>query len=339
MKIRFKNRESAYPVIRLIYLINLLLLFQSCEDQETAYVGNWINLGDFEGVTRSDAVSFTIRDKAYIATGYQGDYNQRLTDLWEYDSQNDSWIRKADFPGVARNAAVAFGTSTHGYIGTGYDGDDELSDFWEYDPMADSWQQIEDLPGGARYGAIAFSINDIGYVGTGYDGKFLKDFWEYNPGTGKWTQRTSIGGSKRRDAVAFVIDGMGYVCTGINSGTYESDFWMYDPETDSWTEKRHIVDRTDEDFDDEYTSITGSGGVAFSLDHKAFLVTTANNVWEYNPQADLWEKRTSFEGAARSEFVAFTVNNQGFVAIGRSGGSYFDDVWKFDPDDVYEEFD
>lgn len=327
------------PLFRGLILSAVFALLPSCDEGDSAYVGNWVNVGDFEGKTRSDAVSFVIQDKAYVATGYQGDDDERLTDLWEYDAERDAWTQKAEFPGIARNAAVAFGTSTHGYIGTGYNGDDELSDFWEYDPQTDSWTQIADFMGTARYGAVAFSIDDKGYVGTGYDGNFLKDFYQYDPETGKWTQVASIGGSKRKDAVAFVLDGLGYVVTGVNSGSYESDFWSYDPETDSWSQLRYIVDRTDDSFDDDYTSLTGSGGVAFTVNHLAYLVTCSNYVWEYDPVLDDWERRTSFEGSSRGEFVSFAIDDEGYVATGRSGGSYFDDVWRFDPDQNYEEFD
>jgi N-acetylneuraminic acid mutarotase len=326
-------------IAKLLCLAVLILALPSCEEGDDSYVGNWVNLGDFEGVTRSDAVSFTIQGKAYVATGYQGDDDERLNDLWEYDPERDTWTQKADFPGVARNAAVAFGTSTCGYLGTGYDGEDELSDFWEYNPQTDSWRQIEDFPGTPRYGAVAFSINDKGYVGTGYDGNFLKDFWEYEPASETWTQRSSVGGSKRRDAVAFVIEGLGYICTGTNNGINESDFWSYDPLEDSWTQLRHIENRTDESFDDEYTSIVGYGGVAFSADTKAYLVTQSNYVWEYDPDLDLWEQRTDFEGATRAEFVAFALNNTGYVGLGRNGSYYYDDIWRFDPMDYYEEFD
>lgn len=337
MKYRMNKRFSF--VSGLMYLSVMILTLPSCEEGDDSYVGNWIKLGDFEGVTRSDAVSFTIQGKAYVVSGYQGDDDERLCDLWEYDPERDTWTQRADLPGAPRNAAVAFGTSTHGYVGTGYDGEDELSDFWEYDPQSDSWSQIEDFPGTARYGAIAFSIHDKGYVGTGYDGNFLKDFWEYDPAGGTWTQRSSVGGSKRRDAVAFVIDGLGYVCTGTNNGTAESDFWSYDPEADSWTELRHIDDRTDESYDDEYTSIAGYGGVAISVDHKAYLVTLSNDVWEYDPDLDLWEQRTNFEGSSRNEFIAFSLNDIGYVGLGRSGSYYYDDVWRFDPLDYYDEFD
>ena len=100
---------------------------ESDDDSDSDYVGNWIELSDFEGLPRTDAVAFTIGNKAYLGTGYDG--TDRLKDFWEYDPLVNQWTKKTDFPGAARNGAVGFGTNSKGYIGTGFDGVDKLNDF------------------------------------------------------------------------------------------------------------------------------------------------------------------------------------------------------------------
>jgi len=331
-------------LVSFFIIFGLIIIDSSCkkDDGKVELVGNWVELSDFEGVARSDAVSFVINGKGYVATGYDGD--DRLSDVWEYDPATDSWLRRADFPGGARNGAVAFSTSTKGYIGTGYNGTDKLKDFWEYDPVSNSWTQIPDFPGSARYGAIAFSLNNKGYVGTGFDGTYLKDLWEYDPEMQTWLQKRSVGGSKRRDAVVFTINGeKAYICTGINNGTYEDDFWEYDPQTDIWTKKRDIANNSNESYDDDY-AITRINAVAFSSNGKGYIVTGAmssilSDVWEYNPATDLWIKKTTFEGSARTEGTAFIIADKGFVLTGRSSSYYFDDNWTFNPDDKYDDND
>jgi len=314
-----------------------LFIFSWCKNDGNTkdLVGNWVELSDFEGVARSDAVAFAVNDKGYISLGFDGD--DRLNDLWEYDPARDYWVQKADFPGNARNGAVAFGTSAKGYVGTGYDGTEKLKDFWEYDPATNSWIQIADFGGSARYGAVAFSIDNKGYIGTGYDGNYLKDFWMYDPGTNEWTQKVSVGGSKRRDAVAFTINGKGYICTGINNGAYESDFWEYDPGTDLWTRKRDIANVSDHTYDDDY-AIVRTSAVAFSAGGLGFVVsggkgTVSSDTWAYDPGTDLWEEKSKLEGSTRMEAVAFTLANKGYVMTGRSSGYYYDDIWCFYPDD------
>jgi len=329
-------------ITKIVIIATLPICMVSCDEEEDdELLGNWTELSDFEGVPRSDAVGFSVSTKGYVGLGYDGE--DRLTDFWEYDAEKNTWMQKADFLGVARSGAVGFGTDTKGYLGTGYDGKNKLNDFWEYDPQNNTWTQKADFGGSARYGAVAFSINNMGYIGTGYDGFYLKDFWQYDPQNNTWTQKVSLGGSKRRDAVGFVIGGKGYVCTGLDNGSYEDDFWEYDPALDSWTKKRSISNATSESFDDDYASITGSSKVVFVSGYRAFLVggsgSISSTVWEYDQTTDLWEEKTGFEGTARIEAVAFSVNEKGFITTGRSSSYYFDDIWTFDPDVEYNEYD
>ena len=327
-------------LLQTLIVSSLVVAFLSgCSDNDSddeELVGNWFELSDFEGVPRSDAVAFTIGDKAYVGTGYDG--SDRLNDFWEYDPDLNNWTRKADFPGAPRNGAVGFGTNDKGYIGTGYDGAERLSDFYEFDPATNTWTQIADFGGSARYGAVAFAIDDKGYVGAGDDGNFLKDFWEYDPLTNQWTQKISISGKKRRDAVGFVIDGKGYVCTGVNNGDYEYDFWEYDPASEEWTRKRDIADITDDEFDNDYSGMTGINKVAFAINGNGYIATggagsAGTSVWEYDPLNDLWAEKTSLEASARTEAVGFAINNTGYITAGRNSSYYFDDLWGFKPGD------
>ena len=335
-----------------ILLLSTVFVLNGCDDDDDEDLwGNWVKLGSFEGLPRTDAVAFIIGDYAYVGTGYNGEEDERLRDFWRYDPQYDTWEEVASLPkeAPARNGAVAFSAAGKGYVGTGYDdNENKLKDFWEFDPDegdAGTWTRIDDFPGTARYAAIAFGINDKGYVGTGYDDNRLKDFYQYDPATGQWTQKMSVGGSKRRDAVAFVLNNKGYIFMGVDNLDYVTDAWMYDPETDVWNELKEITSGTndDESYDDDY-SIVGTKAVAFTLDGYAYITTggpgyAGNRTWEYDPETDLWEEKTNFEGSSRSDAVAFTVNGQAFVATGNSSGYYFDDVWTFYPDEEEDEND
>lgn len=327
--------------------LSILVIFSSCsDDDEEDLVGNWVELSDFEGIPRSDAVGISLEGKGYIVTGYDGE--DRLNDLWEYDPLNDYWKQKADFPGKARNGAVGFSANGKAYVGTGYDGTNKLNDFYEFDPYTNSWTQIADFIGSPRYGAIAMTLRDLGYVGTGYDGNYLKDFYQYDPIADEWEQKVSVGGSKRRDAMTFVVDDIGYVFGGLDNGVYEDDFWKYDPTADSWTRLRDISDATDEDYDDDY-GIVRTNAVTFVMDGKGYVATggrstTGGDVWEYNPVTDLWVEKTELAedgsgGADRTEAVSFTINNIGYVITGRNSSYYFDDVWRFEPNSEMYEYD
>lgn len=322
--------------IKLYYIITILPVFTlfSCgnDDDGDDFIGNWVEQSDFEGFRRSSAVSFVIGEVAYVGTGFNGVEDEYYRDVWRYNVSQNFWQRVDSFPGVGRSAAVAFSIEGRAYVGLGFDGDDELRDFYAYEASTDSWSQIADFGGSARRNAVAFALNGKGYVGTGDDGNTLKDFWEYDPAEDSWIQIPSLGGSKRENAVAFVLDGFAYVGTGSDNGILELDFWRFDqtllPDF-PWTQMNDL------DEEDDY-EIIRENAAAFTMNGLAYIVSgvrgsVTSSVWEYNPRSDAWEEKTPLEGAARRDAVAFTVNERGFISTGRTGSSYFDDIWEFEP--------
>jgi N-acetylneuraminic acid mutarotase len=322
-----------------------LIISQGCTkstDDDDDLLGNWKRSDDFEGNARSEAVSFTIGEYAYLSTG--STTTERFNDLWEYSIARRYWTQKASLPGNPRNSAVAFTIGTRGYITTGYDGSARLTDMWEYDQANNSWSQKANFAGSARYDAIAFTLNGKAYVGCGYDGNYLKDIWEYTPGAttadaGSWEQKASVGGSKRSAATAFVFDGKGYVCSGNNNGEIQQDMWMYDATANKWTEKTKIYNYDDDnDFDDDYGSIPRQNAVAFVMGSFVYLASGENGsitsvTWRYNPATDSWTQKTGFEGTGRTGAVAYTLGDRGFVLTGRSGSLVMDNCYEFLPDD------
>ncbi len=310
--------------------------------------GNWVTRSSLNGPNRSEAVSFTIGNFAYLATGYNGG-TLRYADLWQYDPSVDNWVQEASLPdSAARSSAVGFCAGTNGYLGTGYDGYNNLKDFWKYDPDANQWSRIADFAGGARTEAVAFGIQEFGYVGTGYDGNnALKDFWQYDPSTDTWTSKVTYGGEKRSSAVAFVYKNKGYIVTGINSGTYVNDFWQFDPsqpDASAWKQLNKISNVNTATFDDAYTNIVRSNASAMVIGDSAYISTGENGslytfTWGYDFATDLWKEKTPFEGAARTGAVGFSVQNRGYIGTGRSSTAQFDDIREFKPNDVYNEND
>lgn len=321
----------------------VLVLLVGCNSSEDDPLGNWIKKSDFEGRPRGSAISFVIGDKAYVGLGFNDDDDDEyLKDFWVYNSGIDRWDRIADFPGLGRVAAVSFSINGKGYIGTGYDGDNKLKDLWEYDPELDTWTQKDDFEGGPRYKAVGFSLGNYGYIGTGYgdDSVDKIDFYRFDPTAApgsQWIKVQSIGGSKRRGATAFTNNGKAYVCTGISNGTFLTDLWEYDPTADNWTKKNSLIE------DDSWT-ILRQNSSSLVLDNKGYVflgekTSTLSDVWEYDFSADTWVEKTNFEGAARTNAVAFTVGGKAIVATGQTGSYYLDDVWEFRSFEEYNEDD
>lgn len=334
------NLKQARILNRNAWMLMLLCsAFYSCDKTSSTsddYEGNWARSSDFEGVARTEAVTFTIGNYAYVGTGYKST-DVRLKDFWQFNASTGTWKQKADLPGIERNSAVGFAIGDKGYVGTGYDGVNKLKDFYEYDADANSWTPKADFGGSARYDAIGFSVSAKGYIATGYDDNYLKDNWQYNPSTNQWVQVSSLTGYKRKGAAVFVIDDLAYVCTGTNNGDNINDFWVYSGIDDKWTEKRKISDANDdEDYDDDYDDIVRDDAVAFVMNGKGYITCgqsggNISSTWEYTPSTDLWEQRTSFEGTSRIGAVAFTINNVGYVATGNNSSYRFDDCWSFNP--------
>jgi N-acetylneuraminic acid mutarotase len=340
---------KCYRITLLLFASLSILSSQSCNndnDDDESEVGNWVKTTPFKGSRRSGAIMFTIGNKAFVGLGYDGD--DYATDLYEYDVDLGFWQTKASFEGIPRERAVAFSLNGKGYIGLGYNRDEpteELKDFWEYDPETDTWKQLNDFGGTARYNAVAFSINNKGYVGTGNDGSnYNGDFWEYDPSTDTWNEIASYPGQKREEATSFVINGRAYLCTGRNNGLTDIDFWEFNPESKTWTNKRPD---DDESYYDDFTSAARRyNAVSFVVDGKAYIATGLNSggaadnkVFEYDPSTEIWDQKTSFEGAARSQAIAFVLNNESYLGTGQNSSTRFDDIWKFKPNDEYNEDD
>jgi N-acetylneuraminic acid mutarotase len=332
-----------------ILLAGMIITTTACsDDDDDDVLGNWVWMADFDGVARSNSVSFVIDEVGYVACGYDG--YDRLKDLWAFDpdgSTRGSWTQKASMPDDAseRNSAVAFVADGNGYVGLGFDGTDYLGDFWKYMPASNSWVAIDDFPGSARYGAVGFTSNGYGYVGCGYDGNYLKDFYVYDPSTESWDDgsTTSFPGTKRLGASTFEIDGDVYLVAGLNNSRYVYDLWVLEASTGDWVQKNDIANTSDDSYDDDY-SITGSYGVAFTINSLGYYTTGENgslqsDTWEYNPVTDEWDEKTAFEGSSRSGSVAMSFDSRAFVGLGRSSSYFFDDIYEFEPFDEYEEYD
>jgi len=335
-----------------ILFVTALLLgnsfLTSCSKDDTEdLIGNWVQVGIFTGIPRTDAVAFTIGDYAYVGTGYSYENNEDYKDFWRFDPTSNTWDQIESLPETAptRSQAIAFSSSTHGYVGLGYSMQtkDALSDFYQYDPIANEWTAKKDFEGGKRYSAISFYVDGKGYAGTGYDKKTNKtDFYQYDTENDTWIKKADVAGLElRRDAMSFVLNNEAYVVGGVGNSFVE-EFVKYDVTNNKWITLRNIVDTPNESYDDDYTSIARYNGVAFTINGKAY-VSIGNGVdpkstWEFDPTTDLWKEKTSFDGDPRTGAITFTLKDVTYVGLGGNAGSsksYYD-MWTFKPNDEYQ---
>jgi len=307
----------------------LLTIFIS---QSHAQVQNtWAKKGDFGGMRRTGAVSFTIGTKGYLGTGAGSVDSLGTKDFWEYDQATDVWTQMADFGGTARTFAVGFSIGLKGYLGTGLDGYDSIvgsstQDFWEFDPSANTWTQKADFGGLDRYGAVGFSIGSKGYVGTGNSviEDHRNDFWEYDPAMDTWTQKANFAGLGRTFATAFSIGNKGYIGTGKTGTTVTNDFYEYDPATDVWTAKASFGGIS------RYGAFGASDGTYGYMGTGRILdKTNLNDFWLYDPSSDTWVQKANFTGNSRASATGFNIGDKIYLGTGDNGLMYMNDFWEY----------
>ena len=131
--------------------------------------------------------------------------------------------------------------------------------------------------------------------------------------------------------VSFTLNNKGYFGLGYN----ETDFWEYDPVKDLFIKKA------------DFPKSIGAYPISFTANNLGYVLfidneyrpvgswtynDTINELWEYNPENDLWTRKADFPGAKRSYGVALSINDKGYIV----GGKYWDQSWDYYPKDLWE---
>jgi hypothetical protein len=95
----------------------------------------WTQKTKFPGVNRYNVTAFSLNNKGYFGLGYDGNPpNPYKSDLWIYNSINNTWTLLGDFSGGERHNATGFAINNIGYIGLGANYNEGVKkDFWKYD--------------------------------------------------------------------------------------------------------------------------------------------------------------------------------------------------------------
>ena len=283
----------------------------------------WAQEANFGGTGRQGAVGFSIGNKGYIGTGYDG--ISLRNDFWEYDPATNVWTQKANFAGTPRYIASGFGIGDLGYLGLGQGIDGLKNDFWEYNPNTNMWTQRANFAGSSRGLAIGFAIGESGYIAGGQDAvNDRNDFWEYSTLTDSWTQKANVWPAPVAFAVGFGIGSKGYVGTGSGGGGTGNEFREYDPQTNTWTSKAN------------FGGTARHSAIGMRIGDKGYIGTGqdgsgfVNDFWEYDPELNTWSRKANFGGSARIYAVAFGIGEAGFIGTGTEGGpNRKNDFWSY----------
>lgn len=239
--------------------------------------------------------------------------------------------------------------------------DDSLRLIWQFtlNESNDDWTNLPvSFNGFSRMGAVAFSINGITYVGLGRldrtDGShfYYNDFWRFDPSKGYWELAPIFKGKKRWLAVAFVLNGKAYVGTGEGESNgqtiYYNDFYEFDPEANAGNGEWTLIDSLPayNRMNLDYAGRSGAIGFSIASQGKAYVGTgetlvggtggpdRLDDFWEFDGVTKTWKRLTgaqAFPGEARVGATTFTINDVGYIGIGRDDDlKDLQDFWRFD---------
>lgn len=151
-----------------------------------------------------------------------------------------------------------------------------------------------------------------------------------------WIQKNDFPGQGRFGASAFSVDGKGYIGLGSNEQGYLADLWEYDPARDTWSQKA------------DFEGHARNSAAGFSLGNKGYFTSGSytpgdynwewyNDLWEYDPSANDWTQKASYDALGRYLPVAFTIGNRAYVGTGTyrldrdHNAIYLNDFWEYDP--------
>ena len=338
------------------------IFLNSCEhNSKTTSEGNWYRLisGIFDG--REGAVSFTIGSDCYLGLGNS---NGLLHDFWIYHTKTQNWQSIDTFPGGEREFATAFSINGVGYVGLGQlltADSSELyyNDFYAYDtlqPIGHRWKKIANFQnasskslegqGISRTASVSFGINGMGYVGCGYgdDGNIKNDFYVYNPQTNEWSAlNPPFPGFGSYWGSSFVIGQNAYILNGVyESSSSNGQFYTFNADSLKWRQLRTL---------NSYPNLERYAGVGFSTGDRGYIAfgsnstSYVNSVWEYNPNNDSWDQKTSLnldnDPVTRNWGLSWsTTNGVGYLGYGFTEieGMYIyfmGDFWEFNPNQTY----
>jgi len=112
---------------------------------------------------------------------------------------------------------------------------------------------------------------------------------------------------------------------------FHKDFWEYDPTLDTWTQKA------------DFAGEGRQGGIGFSIGSKGYIglgaggpsssvSTYYNDLWEYNPQNDLWVQKANLPAVGRQWAAIFSIGSKGYAGTGGiyPNGPHYSDFWEWD---------
>ncbi len=188
------------------------------------------------------------------------------TDLWRYDTLNDSWQMMNPIPAAGRMGCSCFVLNGKAYIcGGRTTGLVILNEVWEYDIANNSWTQKNNLPFPGVWRGNGFSIDTTGYLCYGIMNtlSFPHAIYQYNRQADSWSVVSNLYLPGRTYAECAVVGQQACLYGGVDSagGAPKNDLLVFDPLSQTLAIRAGIP------------SFSRRSGMAFSVNNSFYLTT------------------------------------------------------------------
>lgn len=148
-------------------------------------------------------------------------------------------------------------------------------------------------------------------------------------GQDQWIAKDSINGQPRSAACSFVVEGEAFTMTGLDESGFRRKMYSYSYWVNDWDDESALG------------GLNGSGlsrgsASSFSIGDKGFICLGQGDtnpyfkdLWEYNPDTQVWTQMADFIGSPRRSAVSFTINLLGYVGTGKDETGYKKDMYSY----------
>ena len=163
-----------------------------------------------------------------------------------------------------------------------------------FDPATNKFTGIADFPN------MIYSLQFMSVASASIQYLIYTNYsWLYLLADGKWSMKSRV------PFTSWLFSGY-YQGLSVNNkifilSSYQS--FMYDPGTDVWQPKARLP------VEGGYSN----GGT--TLNGKAYVITTDNNLWEYDPETDKWTIKTHYPGYLGDRLVSFSYKDRLYFGI------------------------
>lgn len=144
-----------------------------------------------------------------------------------------------------------------------------------------------------------------------------------------WTIKDSVNGAPRSVAACFVADGDGFAVGGLDDEGFRRKVYSYTDWQDDWDDEPSIG------------GVNGGGlnrgsASGFALGNKGYVCLGQGqtnpffkDLWEFEPNGNVWTQKADFIGSPRRQAVAFTVDTLAYVGTGIDANGLCKDMYQY----------